>query len=168
MRHKHFCPWLFNKHREAPAYYGRRRTTALKQPVSQNPGNSRRSLAHWFAHHSNHSSTVHHSNLEVRQGPSLWLQPCTGGNCGAQSQGNTTFNYSPIPQSTNTSIRAHCAPARHSRRHNKLEGFCASRSLLSFSRKYMCPRFPFQSIKEIEPLTGHSSNGKRKENNLHG
>jgi len=106
---------------------------------------------------------------KVRQGPSLWLQPCTGEHDrGAQNQGNTTFNYSPIHQSTNTSIRAHCALARHSRCHNKLEGFCASRSLLYFSRKYTCPRLPFLSIKEIEPLIGHSSNGKRKENSLDG
>ena len=69
MRHKHFCPRLFNKHREDPAYYGRHRVAALKRPVSQNPGTSCHSLAHLFVHHSNHSSSVHHSNLESQTGP---------------------------------------------------------------------------------------------------
>ena len=40
-----------------------------KGPVSQNPGTSCRSLAHLFIHHSNHSSSVHPSNLESQAGP---------------------------------------------------------------------------------------------------
>lgn len=96
---------------------------------------------------------------------SLELQQCTGEhNCGAHSQGNTTFNQSPIHQSTKKQVlrpTVHQAPARYCRCHNKQESFCASRSL-QFSRKYRCPMFPFQSIKEIKPLTGHSSNGKEK------